>query len=197
MSNYTTESKIEQALQLDIDDSIAGSVVDWINWVSQYIDNYTGTTFTSSSTTKYYDIKKPTSQLFVDEFTSLTSLELLDEDGNVEDTLTENSDFWTYPLNKTVKNEIRLDPYGKYGIYPYLGSKKVKVTGTFGFGASVPADIEMVATQMVGDIIKQACSGARGVKEEKLGDRSVTYDSIGSFSIPYKSVLDLYRCPTL
>lgn len=194
---YTTEEKIEQSLQINIDDAISGSVVDWINWVSAYINRYTGTSFVSSNQIKYYDVQKSTSQLFIDDFTSLTSVELLDTDGDVEDTLVENDDFWTYPLNKTPKNEIRLNPFGQYGAYPYIGSRKVKVTGAFGVGTVVPPDIEMVATQMVGDIIKQVCGAAKGVKSEKVGEHSVTYESVTQYAIPYHSILDLYRCPTL
>jgi hypothetical protein len=194
---YTNESKIEQSLQINIDDSISGSVIDWINWVSAYIDRYTGTSFISANTVKYYDVQKSTSQLFIDDFTSLTSVQLLDTDGDIEDTLTETTDYWTYPLNSTPKNEIRLNPYGRYGSYPYLGSKKVKITGAFGVGTVVPSDIEMVATQMVGDIIRQVCGAAKGVKSEKVGEHSVTYESVGQYSIPYHSILDLYRCPTL
>lgn len=194
---YTTEAKIENYLQITIDDSISAYVSDWINWVSKYIDRYTGTTFETSSQTYYYDVRGMQSRLFIDDCTAITSLQLLDEDGNVEDTLTENSDFWLYPLNKTTKNEIRLDPYGKYAVFPYTGSKKVKVTATFGVENTVPADIEMVATQMVGDLIRQNSSEAKGKKSETLGEYSVTYENISKYSIPYASILDLYRCPTI
>lgn len=195
--SYTTEQKIEQLLQIDIDDSISAYVTDWINWVSKYIDNYTGTTFEAANQTYYYDVKGHTSRLFIDDCTAITSVALLDEDGNVEDTLVENSDFWLYPLNKTTKNEIRLDPYGDYPNFPYIGSKKVKVIGSFGVDNTVPADIEMIATQMVGDIIKQASGEAKGKKSETLGEYSVTYEDVSKFAIPYLSVLELYRCPTL
>lgn len=194
---YTSESKVEQYLQLNIDDSISAYVTDWINWVSAYIDRYTGTTFISSNITKYYDVQKHTSQLFIDNFTSVTSVELLDTEGDVQDTLVENDDFWVYPLNTTPKNELRLNPYGDYASFPYIGSRKVKVTGSFGVGITVPPDIEMVATQMVADIIRQTSGEAKGIKSETLGDRSVVYDSIGQYAVPYIKVLELYRCPTL
>ena len=194
---YTTEQKIEQLLQINIDDTISGSVIDWIKWVSKYIDNYTKTTFISSNQVYYYDILKTMQRIFIDDCISISSAELLDLEGNVTDTLTENDDYWLYPLNKITKNELRLNPYGKYSSFPFKGSKKLKLTGSFGVESTVPADIEMVATQMVGDIIKQVCGAARGVKEEKLGDRSIAYDEVGQFAIPYQKVLDLYRCPTL
>jgi hypothetical protein len=194
---YTNESKIEQYLQIDIDDSIAASVVDWITWVSQYIDNYTGTTFESSNQIYYFDVTDKESRVFVDDLVSINTLELLDTNGDVTDTLTENTDFWLYPLNRTTKNEIRLNPYGKYSIFPYSGSRKIKINGNFGVSATVPKDIEMVATQMVGDIIKQSSSEAKSKKSETLGEYSVTFESVSQYAIPYHSILDLYRCPTL
>ena len=193
--SYTTESKLEQYLQIDIDDSIAAYVVDWINWVTRYIDNYCNTTFEPTVTTKYYDTRGE-SRLFIDDCTAITSLEFLDEDGDNYATLTENSDFWLYPLNKTTKNEVRLDPYGTYSNF-LTGSKRLKITGTFGVAATVPPDIEMVATQMVADIIRQASGEARDKKAESLGDRSVTYEDIENFIVPYKAILDYYRCPVL
>lgn len=195
--SYTSEQKIEQYLQVNIDDSIASFVEDWIRWVSKYIDRYTGTTFEATAQTYYYDTRNGQSQLFIDDCVSVSSVQILDENGDNEDTLTENSDFWLYPLNKTTKNEIRLDPYGKYPTFPYSGSKRVKIVGNFGVESTVPADIEMVATQMVGDIIKQSSGEAKVITAETLGDRSVTYSNISSFLIPYKSILDLYRCPVL
>jgi hypothetical protein len=192
---YTTESKVEQYLQIDIDDSIAAFVVDWINWVSKYIDNYCNTTFESASTTKYYDTHGE-NRIFIDDCTSITTLEFLDEDGGNYATLTENADFWLYPLNQTTKNEVRLDPYGRHGQF-LTGSKRLKITGAFGVAVDVPPDIEMIATQMVGDIVRQAAGEAKGVKSETLGDRSITYDDVQSFSMPYLKTLDHYRCPVL
>jgi hypothetical protein len=193
----TTEEKIEQYLQINIDDSISAYVSDWIKWVSNYIETYTGTTFGSTNSTRYFDVKTSGPQLFIDDLTSVTSVELLDQDGDTSFTLTENDDFWLYPLNRETKNEIRLNPYGDYPNFPYIGSKRVKVIGSFGVGTTVPGQIEMVATQMVGDLIKQSCGEAKGKKSEQLGEYSVTFEDIGKYSVPYTNILDLYRCPTL
>jgi len=192
---YSTKSKIENYLQVNIDDSIASFVEDWINWVTRYIDNYTGTTFESATETKYYDTRG-TTRLFIDDCISVSSVQFLRYNGSVEASLTENTDYWLYPLNRTTKNEIRLNPYGKYSRF-YSGSKRLKVTGNFGVSSSVPPDIEMVATQMVGDIIKQSSGEAKVVTAETLGDRSVTYEKAESFIVPYQKILDLYRCPVL
>lgn len=189
---YTTQQKVSDYLQID---NSAINVSTWINWVSKYIDDYCNTTFESANATKYYDTRGQ-SRLFVDDLTSVTSVQLLDENGDVDETLTENSDFWLYPLNKTTKNEIRLDPYGSHPNFLY-GSKRLKITGLFGVDTAVPADIEMVATQMIADIVKQTSGEARGVTSESLGDRSISYSDVSKYLTPYMSVLDLYRTPVL
>jgi len=193
--SYTTESKIENYLQVDIDDSISAYVIDWINWVSRAIDNYCKTTFEAAIATKYYDTAGKT-RLFIDDCVSITTLEFLDENGNNEATLTENSDFWLYPLNNMTKTEVRLDPYGRRGNF-LIGSKRLKITGNFGVDLTVPADIEMVATQMVGDLIKQISGEAKEVTAETLGDRSITYNNVRQYLTPYTNILDNYRTPTL
>lgn len=197
---YTSKLKIENFLQINIDDSIAGYVTDWINWVTRYIDNYTKTTFESAAATKHYDCNGG-SRMIIDDFTAITTLEFLDQDGNVDETLTA-TDYWEYPLNDTAKHEIRLDPYGNNSIFP-IGSRRLKVTATFGVENTVPPDIEWAATKMVCDIIKQHSDVAKGVKAETLGEYSVTYGDIGS--LLEKSgdrdgivkILDNYRVPTI
>jgi len=192
---YTTEEKIEAYLQINIDDSISADVDTWIGWVSKYIDRYCNTTFISADATKYYDTDGK-SRIFIDDCTSITSLEFLDEDGGNYATLTENTDFWLYPLNETTKNEVRLDPYGRHSNF-LIGSKRLKIVGKFGVETTCPADIEMVATQMVGDIIKQSSGEAKSKNSETLGEYAVTYQDVSNFLTPYKNILDLYRAPVL
>lgn len=188
---YTTEEKIENFLQIDIDDSLSSQVSTWINWVKEWIDNYTGTTFEASSETRYYD-SDGTDRLFIDYCTSVSNIYFLDSEGNVDETLS-SSDYWLYPLNKTPKYEIRLNPSGDYPCFP-VGSKRVKVVGTFGYSDNVPADIEWVATGMVGEIIKNMTDVAKGIKSENLGEYSITFNDIQKFALPeYTAILDRYK----
>ena len=193
---YTTETKIEDYLQIDIDDSISDTVTTWIGWVKSYIDNYTNTTFESSLVTKYYD-SVGGRELIVDDLTAVTQLDFLDENGDVDDTLTENTDFWLYPLNTTPKNIVKLDSYGSHPIFP-VGAKRVKISATFGVADTVPADIEWVATSMVGDIIRQQTNVSKTGKSETLGEYAITYNDIEGFgSSKYKDILSLYRLPVV
>jgi hypothetical protein len=103
---YTTKSKVENYLNK----SISQDLTDSINWVTQYIDNYTGTTFGATASVKYYD-GNGEGRLIIDDYTSITSVEFLEADlSGTQDTLA--SDDWIeYPLNSTTHNELRLSPY--------------------------------------------------------------------------------------
>ncbi len=195
---YTTKSKIENYLQIEIDDSLDTSVDTWIGWIKRYIDNYTGTTFETGTVddTKYYDILVNANYAFIDDCTTVTSASILDAEGNSIEDLSENDDYWLYPLNRSYKNELRLNPKGNIGAFP-AGSRRLKVVGKFGVGSSVPEDIEMVATQMVADIISGMSDEAKNKKSETLGEYAVTFEQAGLNLPKYKEILDLYRTPTV
>ncbi|MFA6982303.1 MAG: hypothetical protein WC243_04785, partial [Patescibacteria group bacterium] len=56
MDQYTTRSKIEQYLKVDLS-AISSEVTNWITACSAMIDAYVGYSFGSSSADKYYDLK--------------------------------------------------------------------------------------------------------------------------------------------
>ena len=190
---YTTEAKIENMLSITIDDTLASSVVTWIGWVTEYIDNYTGTSFEGTTEARYFDTNGET-RVFIDDLISVTQIDFLDEDGDIQDTLSTN-DYWLYPLNRSPKTQIRLDPYGGYVVFP-VGSKRLKITGVWGVASTVPADIEWVATNMVADIIRENSDVAKSVNSETLGEYSVSFSNISNKPV-YKEILNNYRVPTV
>ena len=192
---YTTLAKVEKYLNTTIAGGDIASVTDWISWVTDYIDNYTGTTFESATGTRYYD-GDGLSCLIIEPLTAITQIDFLDEDGAVDETLV-SGDYWLYPLNKTEKNEVRLNSYGAHPNYP-IGSKRIKIAGTFGWSDSVLSEIEWVATRMVGDIIRQRSEGTKDKISESLGEYSVTFADFDRVNTPdYKVILDRYRMPNI
>ncbi len=192
---YTTEEKVEQYLQVDIDDSISAYVTDWINWVTKYIDKYTGTTFEAAAQTYYYDGRGGDS-LYFDDLVSITQIDFLDEDGDVQDTLT-TGDYFLYPLNRSPKTHLKLNPWGDFMLLP-TGPKRIKIQGLFGVDSTVPADIEWVATRMVANIIRDMTDTGKDIKSESLGEYSVTFNDMNNYSTPeYMTILDLYRTPVV
>ena len=179
-------------------------VTEWIASVKAWIDKYTGKTFEAAvASTKYYD-GNGTDRIFVDSFIGTpTEVSILDGEGNVAQTLVDGTDYRAYPLNSTDKDQIVFfGPTDSWpGVYPN-GNYKLKVTADFWVSTTVPADIELVATKLVGSIAKQrSASGGGVVESEKLGDYAVKYNfqavddaatALGVFSI-----LDGWREPTL
>lgn len=197
---FTTETKVEQYLQVDIDDSISGYVTDWINWVTQYIKNYTEKDFESGAAeSRYYD-SDGTDLLLIDDVLSVSQVDIIDAQGvsEVEYTLDNTDDYWLYPLNKTTFDRIKLNHAGSRGIFPN-GKHRVKVTGVFATSATVPADIEWVATQMVADIIRGSSDVTKGIKSETLGEYSVTFEKAQTIvdKPMYKNILNFYRTPNI
>lgn len=172
---------------------MSSTVTTWIGWVQKSIDNYINSTFSGTSETRYYDTNGSDS-ITIEDFTSVTEISFLDAEGDVEETLT-TDDYWLYPLNTTTKNEIRLSPVSSHPNFG-IGSRRLKVTGVFETESTVPADIEWVATSMVGDIYNQQTDKGRVVTSMSLGEYSVSWAKLTDNPI-YRKVLDGYRVPVV
>jgi len=191
--SYTTQAKVEQYLNTDLS-AVSSEVDNWIASVKAWIDNCCGKTFEASSATRYYD-GNGKQRILIDPFVGNPTVTLLELDGTDHLALTEGpaEDYITYPLNETEKNELAL--VSTANILSFLkGKRRVKVIADFGYSSSVPADVELIATKLVGSIAEKRIKGGPS-KSEKLGDYSITYkdideeaDALGVFSI-----LDLYR----
>lgn len=148
---YTTQARVEAYLERSLTDEELVLIDEIIEYVSSFISSYTGRTWADvpddyseepEATERLYD-GVYSKELFVDDFTDLDKVELLDSQGSTYLTLEDADQFNLYPLNKTVKQSIYLRNYH----FP-SGSARVRVTAVFGSGA-VPADIIMVATSLV------------------------------------------------
>lgn len=215
---YTTRDKVEKYLNTDLS-SVSGAVTDWIAWITAWINKYCGRTFETASADKYYD-GNGKDRILVDSFVGVpTTVAILNSDGTVRFTLTEgaDNDYVAYPLNSTEKNEIVLMPNSPIRAFsraffedilddtdindPGFTERRVlKVTAAFGASTSVPADIEMIATKLVGQIAQKRLKGAEGsVLGEALGDYSIRYGEIdeNADALGVYQVLDQWREPTI
>lgn len=173
---YTTEVAIENYLQTDIDNSFSSQIADWISAAEKYINNYCNKPEGFEAVTqgtRYFEVKEGTKELLVDQFTNLTSVQILEEDGvTVNRTLVENTDFWAYPLNTTLKYRLVLMPGA--AIYHWTKNQRVKIVADWG---GVTKDIELATTMLVGKIIEKGMKGGT-VTSESLGDYSITYADV-------------------
>lgn len=175
---YTTEAKIENYLATDINNNFSGQIDDWIAAVEAYINKYCNRPdgFIAGNGTRYYE-GEGTRELLIDSFTSLTSVQIMEQDGVTVNQTLSTDDYWAYPLNTTPKYKLVLTPNSSLGVFPRRKSS-VKVVGSFGFAdTSVPKDIELAATMLVAKIIEKGLKGGQ-ISSESLGDYSVTYANI-------------------
>ena len=195
---YTTKSRIQNFLLINIDDSFESQITEWISVVTAYINNYCGTEFEQESATyKLYD-GDGTDELMVDDLITLTKVDILDYNGDVLYTIDSATDeYHLYPANTTPKTMIKINRGGApVGIF-LCGNQNIKVTGTFGYAATVPEDIRFVATKLVASIIEEGNYdvGAE-IKSEKLGEYSITYqdiEKIASDNLDIFKILDQHK----
>lgn len=187
---YTDKGTIQKYLTVDIDTSFDTQITSWIASVKAWIDRYTGKTFEAASSTKYYDTDG-CSEIIIDSFVGSPTVEILNSDGTTFESLTEGAgdDYVTYPLNTTEKNSIVLVS----SKFPH-GKRRLKVTATFGFSTTVPDDIKLIATKLLGFILAKGIDGGK-LSQSQLGDQSVTFEAIdeSAEALGIYQTLDMYR----
>ena len=193
---YTNEAKVKEYLGISTLPSPLTAITNFLAYVTAYINNYCGRSFESEAVaSKLYD-GNGTNTVLTDDFTAISKIEILDDDGNVDFTIDADTEYYTYPENTTVKNKIIINTYNAPITYFPTGHKNVKVYATFGFSASVPDEIAYVATVLIANMIQENYSSTDDVKAESLGEYSVTYgdvDKSASTMPEVKTILDRYR----
>ena len=150
---YTTVTKIEDYLNINVAPSFEDTVESWIEEATAFIDNRTQTNFESYSTSKYYDGDN-SSILYIDDFTEITEVAI---NGTAVAVQYSN----TTPIYR-----IKMPQ----GVFP-AGMDNIKVTGKHGFSEEPPKDIEMAATVIAAGLIYK--EGAK--VSESLENLSITY----------------------
>jgi len=192
---YTNKGLVQDYLATDVDDSLNTTLTGWITAVSNWIDRYCKKSFESVSSEKFYDGNGARSIFFDDASGAPTLVHILDVDGTVAFVLTEGAgnDYLVYPLNDTPKNELRLVSESTAPNFPNR-NKSVAITAPFGFSTSVPKEIELVATKLVGEIMRQGLDGGK-LSSVNLGELEISYQKINEVSEPLGiyQILDMYR----
>jgi len=195
---YTNEQRVKDFLGISTlpDPLTSDRVSEYIDAVQNWIETYTGRKFEQESATyKLYD-GDGTKELLIDDLISLDKIEILDEDGDVDYTIDDATEYYLYPANETPKTRIVLNVFNAPISYFPKGHQNVKVTGTFGYASTVPEDIRLVATKLVAGIIEEKYIKEVGViKSERLGEYSVTIQDIEKMAnrLGVLQILDRYR----
>jgi len=194
---YTNKGTIQNYLMIDIDSSFDTQINTWISVVESYINKYTGRKdgFESASETRYFD-GNGKNEIDIDEFTSLTTVQILEANGDdIGWTLTEGleEDYIAYPYNDTPQYRLVLVSSSSVGVW-YAGKKRIKITAIWGHSTTVPEDIELAATMLVASIVEKGSRGGK-VNSETLGDYSVSFGNIDESAqdLGVKKILDTYK----
>lgn len=193
---YTNKARIQNYLMITIDASFATQISEWIDAIEVWINNYCGREFeTESATYKLYD-GNGTRELLIDDLLTLTKIETLDEDGDVDDTIDSTNEYYLYPANRTPKYKIRINSFNApIAVFP-RGHQNIKVTGTFGHSVTVPEAIRLVTTKLVAAIIRESQTDVTGeLGSQRLGEYSVNLQDVDKIAdrLGVKDILDQYR----
>lgn len=165
-----------------------------ITSVSRWIDNYTGTSFytTTSDETRYFTADDEET-LFTPDIVSITTL-ATDSAGarTYGNTWTVNTDFsvqpYNYSLDSTPIRIIERTPMGNYS-FP-TEKKSIKIVGKFGYctAANQPAPVKQACLLQCTRIFKRK-DAPFGMIANQLGTMSV----ISELDTDVKQMLDMYR----
>jgi len=208
---YTTKTTIDSYLGITLDSSLAVFINLAINSVSRYIENYCGDERfgsrifekpeTDSDVTKYFD-GNGSKSLPVGDLKAITSL-TVDNVAQVE-----NEDYFLKPYNapsegKPYTHIELVQPDGRqssrgYTLYEFdKEQRNVKVIGKWRYSDTVPADIQLIATQLVASILKEKIGDQtlREIKAETLDDYKVEYSdiSVKAKTLGLTAILDQYK----
>lgn len=189
---YITEGDIENFYLQDIDSSYATFISSVIQMVESYIESYTGIDFeNAASSTKYFD-GNGFDELVIGDFQSITSVTVIDANGNTLHTLDADDDYWEIPNNEAVKNGIKINPTGEISRFPNR-ARAVKITGVFGYSAP-PAEVKVAALRLAKHILDEGLRGGR-VDSESLGSYTIDYAKVDETSdvLGIKDILDHYK----
>jgi hypothetical protein len=192
---YTDKGQIQKYLAVDIDNSFDTQIDNWIQAVTDWIEQWVGFSFeTGERADRYFDGDGSRCQL-VDRFYGSMTVEILNTDGSTDQSLTEgqSNDYIAYPLNESYKNEIRLMDASTIGHFPQR-SRSLKVNAKFGHSGTVPQAIQLVATKLVGEIVKEGLKGGK-LSSVQLGDYQASFMTIDEFAeaMGVYQTLDMYR----
>lgn len=194
---YCTKTDVENYLQVGIDSSLDTQVTAWIAAATAWINRYTGRSFEASTLIKKYD-GLGRNYLMVDDLLSVSALWFVSNDATSDggSQLVSSSQYHLYQdddPNKTPYNKLQLIPVNSYGVFPY-GAQNIYVHGSFGYAASCPADITVIATKLVASIVNVGKNDQVGqYAEADLSISYISFDKLINMDLGVKEILDWYK----
>ena len=199
MANYATQSDVEGVLGRTLTAAEAAALPLLLNAIDEWINDQIGGSYgdlPDDPATRYYDADRGGSiididPVFVDESHGLV-VSLVDANENVVRTL-DVSEYEARPRNETVKTYVQLRNGRKWASVCSTGIANIAVTGYYGFGGTVPADITYLASYLAAKSIGATTS--LSLKSESIEGYSRTFaDQKTSFNTDsvVSGILDKY-----
>lgn len=180
---YTTEANVKR--RIDTGDLTTSQIEAYIEEATAWIESETSTKFdVSTATSRIYSTPTLSSVVVIDMAFDITAVEILQSRTVEGDTwqIVEPLSYRLEPENYPRKRMIQFtDGLGiGYPIWFEGGRANVRVTGKFGYSATVPKDIERIATSYVIEMMRVDGTVSDRVSSEKLGDASFSYSTMSA-----------------
>lgn len=164
---YCTIKQIENYILHTIKAYFIPQVEEWIAQMEKFVEQETGRIFVAKTTAteRKYDGDGGLS-LFLDESVAVSKL-------TIDSTVIGASDYLVYPANKLPITRIKLKDGA--GFYFTKGEQNIKVEAKWGHSVDCPSDISFATMILVVGIINFSGEMKGEIKQERIGDYSVTY----------------------
>lgn len=184
---YTTaaECKAYMGISVSTDDTLITAL---IARATAIINEYTGRVFEAETSTKYFTIDDVEGQhlwLFGYDLLTVTTL----KNGDASTTAITSGQYVLEPRNQTPKYAIRLKE--DYDWEFDDGDSEIEVAGTWGFSATVPADIAHATIRLVSFLYRQKDTSADIDRPLVTGDGITIMPSTVPADV--KAILEPYR----
>ncbi len=176
---YTTQTRIENYLLIDIDETFESQIEEWIEDMTEYIEIETGRIFEadSESTSKLYEVKhseadvigqyvKSLKDLYIDEAVEVESV-------SIDDVAVDSDNYLLYPANTTPKTRIKLTEDS--GLTFTQGEQNIEVSAKWGYSVEPPRDIVFACTVLVSGIINYSNTAQGEVKSVSMGTYTMVF----------------------
>lgn len=200
MANYATQSEVEGILGRSLTSQEQSGLTFLLNAIDQWINDQIGASFTipDEAATRYYDPDFGGSIIDIDPLytggeDNTPVVAVVDSDENVVSTLDE-SIYELRPRNEDVKTWIQLRGGRKWASVCSTAVTNIAVTGKFGRGSDVPADIKYLAAYLAAQSI--GATNSLSLKSESIEGYSRTFATTSSdysSDAVVKRTLDKYR----
>ena len=181
---YTTTSLVsnylDRALTADEQALFAVLLPAVTRWIDQTLSSHFDTV---GATERFYDAEGGI--VDIDPCQAITAISAVDYESQADYAYTEGTEYVLYPLNETVKNELRARAKGGFT----RGVKRIKVAAKFTeydfVNSKVPEDIQLLATRLVASQIRALSADAvvddASVKKESVEGHTVEYVTGGDY----------------